>query len=35
MRATGDRIVPPGLSDLVDRLVSDGVPAAPVRLAWG
>ena len=35
LRATGDRIVPAGLSDLVDRLVSDGVPAAPVRLAWG
>ena len=34
LRATGDRIVPAGLSDLVDRLVSDGVPAAPVRLAW-
>jgi ADP-ribose pyrophosphatase YjhB (NUDIX family) len=34
LRATGDRIVPTGLSDLVDRLVSDGVPAAPVRLAW-
>ena len=31
---TGDRIVPAGLSDLVDRLVSDGAPAAPVRLAW-
>jgi hypothetical protein len=26
---------PAGLSDLVDRLVSDGVPAAPVRLPWG
>jgi ADP-ribose pyrophosphatase YjhB (NUDIX family) len=24
-----------GLSDLVDRLASDGAPAAPVRLAWG
>ena len=33
--ATGDRIVPTGLSDLVDRLISDGMPAAPVRLAWG
>jgi hypothetical protein len=27
--------VPAGLSDLVDRLVSDGAPPAPVRLAWG
>ena len=35
LRATGDRVVPPGLSDLVDTLSSDGVPAAPVRLAWG
>ena len=35
LRATGDRIVPTELSDLVDSLVSDGVPAAPVRLAWG
>ena len=35
LRATGDRIVPAGLSDLVDSLVSDGVPAAPVRLPWG
>jgi 8-oxo-dGTP pyrophosphatase MutT (NUDIX family) len=35
LRATTDRIVPAGLSDLVERLVSDGVPAAPVRLPWG
>lgn len=35
LRATGDRIVPAGLSDLVDRLVSDGMPATPVRLPWG
>jgi 8-oxo-dGTP pyrophosphatase MutT (NUDIX family) len=35
LRATDDRIVPAGLSDLVDSLVSDGVPAAPRRLAWG
>jgi 8-oxo-dGTP pyrophosphatase MutT (NUDIX family) len=35
LRATGDRIVPDGLSDLVDSLLSDGVPAVPVRLAWG
>ena len=35
LRATGDRIAPTGLSDLVNSLVSDGVPAAPVRLAWG
>ena len=35
LRATGDRIVPYGLSDLVDRLVSDGVPATPVRLPPG
>jgi 8-oxo-dGTP pyrophosphatase MutT (NUDIX family) len=35
LRATADRIVPAGLSDLVERLVSDGVPAAPVRLPWG
>jgi 8-oxo-dGTP pyrophosphatase MutT (NUDIX family) len=35
LRATGDRFVPAGLSDLVDGLVSDGVPAAPARLAWG
>jgi 8-oxo-dGTP pyrophosphatase MutT (NUDIX family) len=34
LRATGDRIVPYGLSDLVDRLVSDGVPTTPVRLPW-
>jgi 8-oxo-dGTP pyrophosphatase MutT (NUDIX family) len=34
LRATGDRIVPAGLSDLVDSLVSDGAPAAPARLAW-
>jgi hypothetical protein len=34
LRATGDRIVPYGLSDLVDRLVSDGMPARPVRLPW-
>jgi 8-oxo-dGTP pyrophosphatase MutT (NUDIX family) len=34
LRATGDRIVPAGLSDLVDSLVSDGVPTAPLRLAW-
>lgn len=34
LRATGDRVVPYGLSDLVDRLVSDGVPARPVRLPW-
>src|ERR1044072_3646747 len=26
LRATGDRVVPYGLSDLVDGLVSDGVP---------
>ena len=35
LRATGDKIVPAGLSDLVDRLLSDGVPATPVRLPWG
>jgi 8-oxo-dGTP pyrophosphatase MutT (NUDIX family) len=35
LRATGDRVVPDGLSDLADSLLSDGVPAAPVRLAWG
>jgi len=35
LRATDDRIVPAGLSDLVDSLVSDGMPAAPRRLAWG
>jgi len=35
LRATGDRVVPTGLSDLVDRLASDGVPAVPVRLPWG
>jgi 8-oxo-dGTP pyrophosphatase MutT (NUDIX family) len=35
LRATADRIVPAGLSDLVERLVSDGVPVAPVRLPWG
>ena len=34
LRATGDRIVPAGLSDLLDSLVSDGVPPAPVRLPW-
>ena len=34
LRATGDRIVPYGLSDLVDHLVNDGVPARPVRLPW-
>jgi 8-oxo-dGTP pyrophosphatase MutT (NUDIX family) len=34
LRATGDKIVPAGLSSLVDSLLSDGVPAAPVRLAW-
>jgi 8-oxo-dGTP pyrophosphatase MutT (NUDIX family) len=34
LRATGDKIVPAGLSDLVDSLLSGGVPAAPVRLAW-
>jgi hypothetical protein len=34
LRATADRIVPHGLSDLVDRLVSDGVPTTPVRLPW-
>src|SRR4029077_10865815 len=34
LRVTGDRIVPAGLSDLVGSLVSDGAPAAPVRLAW-
>jgi 8-oxo-dGTP pyrophosphatase MutT (NUDIX family) len=34
LRATDDRIVPAGLSDLVDGLVSDGVPAVPVRLPW-
>ena len=34
LRATGDRIVPYGLSGLVDRLVSDGVPTTPVRLPW-
>ena len=35
LRATSDRIVPDGLADLVDALLSDGVPAVPVRLAWG
>ena len=35
LRVTGDTIVPAGLCDLVDRLVSDGAPPAPVRLAWG
>ena len=35
LRAAGDRIVPPELSDLVDSLVSGGVPVAPLRLAWG
>jgi 8-oxo-dGTP pyrophosphatase MutT (NUDIX family) len=34
LRVTSDRIVPHGLSDLVDSLLSDGVPAAPARLAW-
>ena len=34
LRATGDRIAPYGLSDLVDRLVTDGVPTRPVRLPW-
>jgi 8-oxo-dGTP pyrophosphatase MutT (NUDIX family) len=32
--ATTDTIVPNGLADLVDGLLSDGVPATPVRLAW-
>ncbi len=32
LRATGDRIVPTGLADLVEGLTRDGVPAAPVRL---
>jgi 8-oxo-dGTP pyrophosphatase MutT (NUDIX family) len=34
LRATSDKIAPNGLSDLLDSLLSDGVPAAPVRLAW-
>jgi 8-oxo-dGTP pyrophosphatase MutT (NUDIX family) len=34
LRVTRDKIVPCGLSDLVDSLLGDGVPAAPVRLAW-
>jgi len=34
LRATGDRIVPAGLGDLLDSLASDDVPAAPVRLPW-
>jgi 8-oxo-dGTP pyrophosphatase MutT (NUDIX family) len=34
LRATGDTIVPAGLGDLVDGLLSEGVPATPVRLAW-
>jgi hypothetical protein len=34
LRAAGDRIVPAGLSSLVDSLVSGGMPAVPVRLAW-
>ena len=35
LRATSDKIVPAGLSDLMDSLLSEGVPAAPVRLPWG
>jgi hypothetical protein len=34
LRVTGDTIVPHGLDDLLDSLLRDGVPAAPVRLAW-
>ena len=34
LQATGDRIAPIGLGDLVDRLTRDGGPAAPVRLPW-
>jgi 8-oxo-dGTP pyrophosphatase MutT (NUDIX family) len=34
LRATRDTIVPAGLSDLVDGLLRDGVPVAPVRLPW-
>ena len=32
LEAADLRVVPTGLSDLVDRLASDGVPAVPVRL---
>jgi len=34
LRASGDRVASTGLCDLVDRLLGDGAPAAPVRLAW-
>jgi 8-oxo-dGTP pyrophosphatase MutT (NUDIX family) len=34
LRATGDRIAPAGLADLVDVLTRQGVPAAPLRLPW-
>ena len=34
LRATGDKIVPNGLADLVDGILRAGLPATPVRLAW-
>ena len=33
LRASGERVVPPGLVDLLARIVAGDVPAQPVRLA--
>ena len=32
LRASGERIVPPGLIDLLARIIAGDVPAQPVRL---
>jgi ADP-ribose pyrophosphatase YjhB (NUDIX family) len=34
LRATKDRIVPTGLGELAESLLTDRLPAAPVRLPW-
>ena len=34
MRTATEEVWPLGLSDLIDGLLSDGVPARPVRLDW-
>jgi 8-oxo-dGTP pyrophosphatase MutT (NUDIX family) len=34
LRTTADEIFPLGLADLVSGLLSNGVPARPVRLTW-
>ncbi|MEU9837089.1 NUDIX domain-containing protein [Streptosporangium sp. NPDC048047] len=34
LRTTGDHVIPPGLSGLLDRLLTGGLPAEPLVLPW-